>query len=207
MPRTRALEELPTELSGEILSAIDDLPTLSSASLASRTLHNAFANEKRTILSRVLANHMGIDVIADALAAVESIDATCEGWDPFLVEPDYVPNLLTTDQVYSIAKLSAVVRELAKLFVQSATGVRPEIQTPNESELARIERTFYRFETFRDLFGTSSIDLPTFKMTTDAFFAALAPWEVEQLGCIHDFIFHQIKPGTDTTFLCCSAPG
>lgn len=192
---TRGLRQLPIELLGEILSAIDNLPSLSSASLASRTLHDVFTNAKRRILSRVLVNHVGINVIPDALAAVESIDATREGGDTFLVELAQVPDFLTRDQVCSIAKLSAAVRAFAKLFVQILSPL------PNESELARIERTFYRFETFRNLLGNSSGDLPTFEKTTDSFFAALAPRETEQLGCIHDFLFHQIQPGTYTTRL------
>ncbi|KAI1376608.1 hypothetical protein F4677DRAFT_83451 [Hypoxylon crocopeplum] len=200
-PHLRGLEQLPVELLGEILSAIDELPSLFSASLASRTLHDAFTKAKRTILSRVLLNHVGFDMIPDALVAVESIDATREGWDAFLVEPAQVPNLLTMDQIYSIAKVSAAVRAFAKLFVQSATGVRPDIQIrsplPSESELARIEHTFYRFEIFRNIFRTLLSDPLTFEKATNSFFAALAPWEAEQLGCIHDFFFHQIQPAYD----------
>lgn len=204
------LERLPVELLSGILSALDDLPSLSAATLASRTLHNAFTQAKRAILSSVLVNRVGADVIPDALAAVGGIDATCESEGALLVAPAQVQGLLSEDQVCSVANLSAVVRAFAELFVQSATDAGPEIKTgprlPSEAELARIERTFYRFETFGNLLRAWSGDLPTFEEKTDSLLSSLAPWEVEQLGCIHDFLFHQIKPGTLATFLCYVVP-
>lgn len=211
IPQSRGLEQLPVELLGGILSALDDLPSLSSATLASRTLHNAFTQTKRAILSSVLVNSVGADVIPDALAAVGGIYATCESEGALLVAPAQIQCLLSEDQVCSVAKLSAVVRAFAKLFVQSATDARPEIKTglrlPSEAELACIERAFYRFEAFGNLLGAWSGNLPTLEEKTDSLLSTLAPWEVEQLGCIHDFLFHQIKPGTFATFLCHVVPG
>lgn len=209
---SRGLEELPVELLSGILSALDGFPSLSSATLASRTLHNAFTQAKRatSILSSVLANGVGADMIPDALAAVGAIDAACESEGALLVAPAQVQSLLTEDQFCSVAKLSAAVRAFAELFVQSATDARPEIKAgprrPSETELARIERTFYRFETFGSLLRAWSGDLPTFEKKTDSLLSILAPWQVGQLGCIHDFLFHQIKPDTLVNFLCCSAP-
>ncbi|KAI0377876.1 hypothetical protein F5Y04DRAFT_263451 [Hypomontagnella monticulosa] len=200
-PHSTKLEQLPVELLCEILSVIDNLTSLSSATLASRTLYNAFINARCSILSKVLVNQVGVDMIPHALAAVESIPTTHEDWGAFLAEPARVPDLLTADQVYLIVRLSAVVNKLSTLFVQSAVGIQPQIQSwspiPSKSELARIERTLYRFETLRNYFGALSGDLPAFGKNIDAFFATLAPWEVEQLGSIHDFLFHQIQPACD----------
>lgn len=199
----RGLEQFPAELLAEILAAIDDLPSLSSATLASRSLHDAFIGAKQIILTRVLVKQLGVNTVSNALGAIESREAACDGCNAFLVDAVKVPDLLTINQINSIVKLSATVRAFSKLFVQSALDVLPDIRIrrlplPSENELARIERAFYRFETFRTAFaGSSWSHLPSFERATFSFFDALAPWEVEQLGCIHDFLFHQIKPAYD----------
>jgi hypothetical protein len=92
------------------------------------------------------------------------------------------------------------VNAFAQPFIQYAAYNQPALcggplPLPTEKEMSRIKRTFYYFEIFRNWFR----DLPDARVLLeekmDVFFSALAPWEVEQLGCIHDFLLHQIKPG------------
>lgn len=191
----KGLEALATELLIAILSEISDLRSLSSATSASRTIHHAFVTAKLAILSKVLANQVGADLMQDALEAVRWTHANRNA---LTAETARVPGLLTMDEVLFIARLGPTVSAFAKRFALSAADVQPNLQVlsplPNTSELGRIERTFYRFETFRNLFSN-----PLDEASADLFLGSLPPCEVEQLGCVHDFLFHQIKLGTDDT--------
>lgn len=61
--------------------------------------------------------------------------------------------------------------------------------------MSRIKRTLYYFETFRNWFRDPSDARVLLEERMSVFFFTFAPWEVEQLGCIHDFLFDQMKLG------------
>ncbi|KAI0023816.1 hypothetical protein F4780DRAFT_776440 [Xylariomycetidae sp. FL0641] len=77
---------------------------------------------------------------------------------------------------------------LARSFVSRAISV---------GESGRIARSFYMFEIYRKLFGIRdgpprNFDRVRRKMWdahSQRFFSKLAPWEVEQLSCVHDFLY------------------
>ena len=58
----------------------------------------------------------------------------------------------------------------------------------------RIERSFYTFEIYCSLFGKSRSRL-SLNDQLDLFFNRFAPWENEQLACVHDFLLDELKPG------------
>ncbi|KAJ3544169.1 hypothetical protein NM208_g3196 [Fusarium decemcellulare] len=89
------------------------------------------------------------------------------------------------------------VLPLAQRFVVICTE-RYEWQEPlwesvqerpvSQTEWERIERTLYRFELFRRLFGRFDRSAEKLIPLAKSFFSKFAPWENAQLGCIHDFL-------------------
>lgn len=200
------LEDLPIEVLTHILCKLDDLPSLLPAIQASRTLHDTFAATKRIILSNVLTRHVGESLIRAALMAVES---STESFDAPGTAADHrhAPKwaLLEPDQVLAVNKLNTAVNGFAQLFIQytaeNQSALSKEPPLPTEKEMTRIKRIFYYFEIFRNWFRAPSDARVLLEEKMDVFFSELAPWEVEQLGCIHDFLFHQIKPGIGPSLL------
>jgi hypothetical protein len=198
---------LPVEIFVAILSMLDDLPSLLSAILAARAFNNAFLERKMTILSRVLVKRVGVDIIFDALAAIKAEAAaktrvfpfTSEGIQAFCAEHFRigrpVPPFNDLGKATAVARLSATVKAFTARFAQWVAAASPEgMSTLTATERARVERAFYLFETFCSLFRSrhrrSAESVGRFY-----FFSTFCPWELEQLGCIHDFLFHQVQPG------------
>lgn len=61
-------------------------------------------------------------------------------------------------------------------------------------EKERICRALYRFELFRRLFGYFAWWTDELMGLAMVFFTRLSPWEIAQLGCIHDFLGRQVIP-------------
>lgn len=200
------LEDLPAELLSHILCKLNDLPALLSAIQASRTLHDTFVAAKHTILSKVLIRHVGASLMRVALMAVES-SAESHDVPGTAADHHHAPKLtlLELDQVLAINKLNAAVDAFAQRFVQYTAYNQPALDEgppplPTEKEMSRIKRTFHYLEIFRNRFSDSLDPRVLLEEKMSVFLSSLAPWEVEQLGCIHDFLFHQIKPGRYMTF-------
>ncbi|KAJ9646962.1 hypothetical protein H2204_000654 [Knufia peltigerae] len=68
---------------------------------------------------------------------------------------------------------------------------------PTPTEIRRIQRTLYRFEIYCNLFRARKKP-PAAAFDVDehrtVFFSKFSPWENEQLGCIHDYLFHKASP-------------
>lgn len=64
-------------------------------------------------------------------------------------------------------------------------------------EACRIHRALYRFEIYRNLFCQSpaKVQSSVYGEQNELFFSHFAPWENEQLGCIHDFLARIVLPG------------
>ncbi|ROV96851.1 hypothetical protein VPNG_09275 [Cytospora leucostoma] len=71
-----------------------------------------------------------------------------------------------------------------------------EVRPVTRLEEERICRALYRFELFRRFYGCSSRLRWVAEQEGIAveFFLKFAPWEIAQLGCIHDFLCRQIIP-------------
>lgn len=46
---------------------LSDLPALASSAVSCRTAYSAFVEDKRRVIRQVLANHIGIDVLPEAV--------------------------------------------------------------------------------------------------------------------------------------------
>ncbi|KAI0973402.1 hypothetical protein F4678DRAFT_477867 [Xylaria arbuscula] len=91
---------------------------------------------------------------------------------------------------------------LAKEFAISALAKSPLDQLnglPAHQEICRIERTLYRFEIHCNIFREykrrfSSSPSTVLSDRKRLFFDNFAPYENEQLGCIHDFLIQIVSP-------------
>ncbi|MCJ1402995.1 hypothetical protein MMC11_006217 [Xylographa trunciseda] len=65
----------------------------------------------------------------------------------------------------------------------------------SSTERRRIERAFYRFELYCNLFRERKYGDDRFspEEQRDIFFASYTPWENEQLACIHDYLFDRLS--------------
>ncbi|KAK7735632.1 hypothetical protein SLS53_007372 [Cytospora paraplurivora] len=68
-----------------------------------------------------------------------------------------------------------------------------EVRSVTNLEEERICRALYRFELFRRVYGCNS-RLEWLAGVAQTFLHKFAPWEIAQLGCIHDFLGEQITP-------------
>lgn len=60
--------------------------------------------------------------------------------------------------------------------------------------MIRIQRAFYRFEVYCNLFQNP--ERFDFREQRDIFFLKFSDWENEQLACMYDYLFRVICPGT-----------
>lgn len=103
---------------------------------------------------------------------------------------------------------SEVILPLKDRFIQASSDPRScamaarirkslEVRPVSYLEQERICRALYRFEIFRRLFGCFSWRTDELMDFTTIFFSEFTPWEIAQLGCIHDFLGRQITPVFD----------
>lgn len=63
------------------------------------------------------------------------------------------------------------------------------------SERNRLSRNLYRFQIYCHLFGDRESPPLSVVNQRDKYFAHFAPWENEQLACIHDYLFEFVDLG------------
>ena len=62
-------------------------------------------------------------------------------------------------------------------------------------EMRRLERAFYRFEIYANIFGHPKARPFTGEEQASAFFGRFSPWENEQLACVHYHLMQLVIPG------------
>lgn len=213
--RLSPIERLPVELVLEILEAVPDPASLRAVVLSCPLFYNLFSKQESNITEQVLLNQIDIDVLPEAIAAVES---SYIRRDRIRYPRSYVFSDFLTDNIrlrpsvaryWALSKalrlgpLHVVVDSLAMKFAMTALNQPPLNQSkhiPTRLEICRIERAFYWFEIYRNIFplwwrhGTYEpsefgVEQP------QVFLAHFAPWENEQLGCVYDFLCRMILPG------------
>jgi len=195
---TSKFQMLPVEIRQNILMELDSFPLLFSAIRACRGLYDAFRGAKAIILAHLLISLIGIDVMPVALA-VNSIHQ-----QPHLTGEDIqhyfdryfrqkVPVSLRLFATYDLKQLSGMAKlsTTIQAFTEDLASRRPwaEKEPIRPTERARILRSFYLFEIYCCLFGVHEA---TYRRQFSLFFA---PWELEQLCCIYDFLIYKLFPG------------
>ncbi|KAA6412169.1 MAG: hypothetical protein FRX48_04320 [Lasallia pustulata] len=94
-----------------------------------------------------------------------------------------------------------IIRYFAKHFASSLLAVHPLSRDsalcyvpPSSTETRRIHRALYRFELYYRLFAGSRWEAAEwlgFPAPTINFLSLYPPWEVEELHCVHDFLYRR----------------
>lgn len=216
-----SLVSLPFELIQTVLCFVPDIPSLRAVILTCTTLHRAFQNVERLVTERVLSNEIGSDLLREAYMVLES-SRLKNSWSKKAVEAFLRrQKLIFTDEttllprpwtltggiyVYGIYQhvryfaADFASSALSKMFPLSSSANNGPTLTPQPSaaEIHRMERTFFRFELYCNLFRkypTVSEKRFTPKEQMELFLEQFPPWEVEQLVCVRDYLLRYIADG------------
>ena len=216
-----SLVSLPFDLIHAVLCFVPDVPSLRAVISTCTTLHRAFQNAERLVTERVLSNQMGSGLLREAFVVLES-SRLKDSWSRKAVE-DFLQRqkLIITDQttlprrpwtlsrgIY-VDRLYQHVRYFAADFASSALRAMFPLSRsanngstltpqPSASEIHRMERTFFLFELYCNLFRkytTVSEKRFTPKEQMELFLEQFPPWEVEQLVCVRDYLLRSIADG------------
>lgn len=215
------IERLSIELLRVILCALPDIATLQSAVLSGSTFYLAFQEAKNSIATQVVLSQIGADLLPDAAAALESstlshrlqdADLSTGNQDVKHFMSKYVrerpgpADAWPLGTACRLGKLHACIYQLAQDFALEAMACHPLNQNRRSltpQELCRIERTLYRFEVYCNLLRGAPQErydqdddiADAVEERNELFFENFASYEIEQLGCIHDFLVRLVSPG------------
>lgn len=212
-----AIERLPVELLQQILYSLEDSETLQDAVLSCPIFCNSYKEAKALITLRVL--DVDIQVLPEILTAFEASQLKADPHDAKdkAILDDFVKrNLQQRPEQPSWAKISQMVPYLWRLYpivdyfsrrfadeALTRRAMKRASTPPSKEELRRFMRAFYRFETYCAFFR----DLDPMKVTSPVqncvrerrqmrvFFDHYAPYEIEQLACVYDFLIATAMPG------------
>lgn len=214
-----SIEGLSVELLQMVLSELPDVSSLRAAALSCPLLYGVFLEADTTITTRVLLNQIDDSVLPEAELAFLS-SSLHHGPEPKYrhVVVDFItqnlrqrptpPSSWSLQKALQLERLHLCVSELTQKFVHTTLTTYPMTQskcTATRLERCRIERAFYRFELYCNLFRMLpeiGAELPIRVEQNKLFFACFAPWENEQLGCIHDFLVRAVSPGEFLEITC-----
>ncbi|KAI1296230.1 hypothetical protein F5Y03DRAFT_296368 [Xylaria venustula] len=205
------LERLPPELIYNILCELDGLPTLRCAILTCRLLYNAFTWSPAKIATQTVFNELdSYDVRPEAIAALQASKLTnptpsslLQFYKDYLQERNAKASIdLTMHETVQISRLHYTVSRLAEdfgrtrlqSFVAMEHGYRFQRLEPSTPEKSRIMRALYLVEAFFNSFRQTSRPDAQLRQCMDNFLLNFADWEVEQIACVHDFLFLYVSP-------------
>jgi hypothetical protein len=202
-------ERFPLELRQALLSALSDVSSLRSTALSCPSFYDAFTSAEELITTQVLNNQLeNTDILPEAVAAFNS--SRMQPWSSQRTR-DFVdahfhsrrapPDSWKLVDALPIGNLHSCVeffatRFVAEMFSPSSTFayIDPPSAWPlSRNEMIRIQRTFYRFEVYCNLFRNP--ERFDFREQRDLFFFKFSHWENEQLACVYDYLFRVICPG------------
>lgn len=208
-PPPNSLPGLPAEIKQCIFSSLADMASLKALILTCSSLYHAFLEVEPLILAKILQKEINPELMHDALATLQSSQIV--PWNRMIAR-----NLLmlyTTGQTSSllptwnlrkalvVSELQGHVQFFADRFASSALSKNPVTGLPetdpapvSPSELMRIQRTFYRFELYRNLFVERRRGCGDYFGPLNADYqgryldGGFTPWEHEQRAYIHDYL-------------------
>lgn len=220
---------LAPELKQAIFCSLPDAKSIISVIMTCSSLYHAFLDAESLVLTRVLEERIHDDTAFEACVALKSLklDRIFNSFEIDFWSFSKVSEILALysghrssslshqwklNEAHLLIELHKNVEFFAKAFVSSALyinpmGMRltgPEAQ-PSPAEIHRIQRIFYHFEIYCNLFrrkeryvhnklyDTYSTEgrLPLEERQA-IFFDRFPPWENEQLACIRDYIYDRI---------------
>ncbi|UKZ75142.1 hypothetical protein TrVFT333_002815 [Trichoderma virens FT-333] len=201
MPTGVHLHELPPEMLRVILTSFDSLHDLYSLIKASSQCFRIYRITPELILSSVLKRAIHPDALYHALAAVHvdpdevsNRDNDEQSWqfldsyfqrDPALLEFPRGMN-----GIISLAKLNNLVSSLANDYICRTLHALYAKQ-------ARIQRAFFRYELYSRCFPVNpSVPRESIFSADEQFnhfIQQMAPWEVEELSCLHEYFWVRVS--------------
>jgi hypothetical protein len=200
-----AFEILPVEARQGIMCAITTVDSLRSMALACSSFFHAFQDAEVLITTQVLLNEVGLDVLPEAVAVLES--SRTNSWSRqkaadfisrHLHNRTVPPLSWTLSDALSVSKFYHHVHFFTADFATKTLASVPcerEAAPLSQAEIARIERAFYRYEIYCNVFRDYKHPLYSLEEQKEKVFSKFSPWENEQLACIHDYLFRLVCPG------------
>ncbi|KAF7507194.1 hypothetical protein GJ744_010876 [Endocarpon pusillum] len=182
--------------------------SLRSTVLICSLFYQAFISAEVLITTRVLKNQVDLEVLPEAIAVVAS--SYLQPWPRERIQ-EFVHDHLdsrksqlpswTLAQALLLDNLHRHVQSFAAAFASEALTKQLGVDEldaipkypPSPDEIHRVQRALYRFELYCNLFRDSRT-LFNIKVPMGLFFNKFSPWENEQLGSIHDYLFHIFSP-------------
>ncbi|KAI1311828.1 hypothetical protein F5Y03DRAFT_342503 [Xylaria venustula] len=212
------IERLPLELLQMILSALPDVVLLQTAVLSCPLFYRSFLEAESAIVTQVLFNQLDMTLLPEAIATAESACLRPHDTDPKsreaiiefvtrnLHQRSTLPGSWSLTKALHIGRFHFHVQAFTDMFINTTFARIPRVQSDSvatrtatraatRQERKRVECALYRFEIYCNLFRESrNAESPIYEEQRQLFFQNFAPWENEQLGCIHDFLFEVIAP-------------
>lgn len=226
-PKAR-LDRLPVELVQEILAALPDVESLVSAVLTGPCLYLSFLGAECYITKEVLLRQIDPDLLHDAVAELSSRRTpwTEQETGDFLAQyfardkrPFHSLLKWKLSQALPLIRLHHVIDFFLNDLTSPILAGNPMSKKPVKpcstlplscSEKNRITLNFYRFQIYCNLFrgrwgNKNPIDPPIHSIDQkEKYFQHFAPWENEQLCCIHDYLLRIITPGLTSPQVPCT---
>ncbi len=194
---------LSPEIKHAIFCSLPDVASLEALVLTCSSFYHTFLTAQSLVLKEIMRSQISADVISLAVVVSKSCDLrpwSRAGVLDFLSHflEHRAPIMWTLPRALHVSHLHSHIKFFAAEF--AATKLAGEAQSrPSISETHRIERTFYVFELYCNLFRArkpANKDRFSAEEQRDLFFAKFAPWENEQLACVHDYLFDRLSVGT-----------
>ncbi|KAG8529604.1 uncharacterized protein KY384_006241 [Bacidia gigantensis] len=195
------IENFPAEIRELLLYHVPDAHSLRSLALTSTTFFSTFLGAKDPVKA-VLRNEFSPDVLSDAQAARWS--AKCgtevqklkqprpEVWQGQLM--DFLDKNVKTSWAFSDSLALTELRFYVDYFAEKySRSICDKLQIAGHlrpQEVDRIRTAFYRLETYSNLRETLLWDgiYPQLEEIRAMFFVHFAPWEIEQLVAVYEFL-------------------
>lgn len=199
---TTAFTSLPPEIKQAIFCSLPDVASLKSLVLSHSSFYHVYLDAESLILGEILRRQIGSDMIT--LATVLSKSYNLRPWSKAGVL-EFLSRLLeheapiswTLPQALFISQLHGHVEFFVAGFAAAKLADKTQ-KDLSRNEKFRITRSLYLFELYCNLFRarkSAKADRFSAEEQRGLFFTRFAPWENEQLGCIHDYLFEQFSIG------------
>ena len=217
----KGILDLPEELLCQILGSSADVSSLHAVSITCKQLHQLFKkNQNENKICRQVAQNMfRPQYLYEALAEYESSRIMSGDWTQpetkrFFAkytsgESEFFNPLMWNTQLLShLETIQKCVKHLTQVFAHEAIlgkNLESSVHVPaavEDSEQMRFERAFYRFQIWCNVFGNGKKQPFDFRQQGSEIFARFAPWEVEQLASVFDFLMNKVVAGKCSHSIC-----
>ncbi|KUJ18950.1 uncharacterized protein LY89DRAFT_582443 [Mollisia scopiformis] len=171
--------------------------------LACSFFYHIFKDAEDFITQHVLVSEIDLGVLPEAIAVLGSSHLGSSTREAILklistnLEPRRLPQRAwKLSDALRLSKIHTHVRSFTETYAIEIPrccldegGDYPA----TSSEVARIQRAFYRFELYCNLFRDYENPPLSLAEQKEFFFNKFAPWENEQLTCIHNYLFELVS--------------